>query len=88
MPIDSIVKQVHDELVKLHHVGFTTWITQVSELGDTYHLDVDNLTVEFKSECKKSVANRFIRTWTEEVHNTHSNPILRIYYNFKQDFGM
>ena len=86
---DSIVKQVYNELVKLHRLGFKAWVTQVSELVDAYHLDVvDNLPAEFKSECKESVANRFINTWTEQVQNIHSNPILKTYCNFKQNFGM
>ena len=76
MPNDSIVKQVYNELVKL---------TQVSELVDTYHLDIDNIPTEFKFECKESVANRFIDTWMEQVQNTHSNPILRTYCNFKHN---
>ena len=88
MPNDSIVKQVYKELVKLHQLGFKTWVTQVSELVDTYHLDIDNIPAEFKFECKESVTNSFIDTWMEQVQNTHSNPILRTYCNFKHDFGI
>ena len=62
MPNDSIVKQVYKELVKLHQLGFNTWVTQVSELVDTYHHDIDNIPAEFKFGCKESVANRFIDT--------------------------
>ena len=87
MPNDSIVKQVYNEFVKLHQLGFKTWVTQVSELVDTYHLDIDNIPAEFKFECKESVANRFIDTWMEQVKNTHSNPIFRTYCNFKHNFG-
>ena len=88
MPDDSIVKQVYNELVKLHQLGFKTWVTQVSELVDTYHIDIDNIPAEFKFECKESVANSFFDTWMEQVQNTHSNPIPRTYCNFKHNFGI
>ena len=90
MPNDSIVKQVYNELVKLHQLGFKTWVTQVSELVDTYHLDIDRPTIpaELKFEGKESVANRFIDRWMEQLQNTHSNPILRTYCNFKHNFGI
>ena len=85
---DSIVKQVYNELVKLHQLGFKTWVIQVSELVDTYHLAIDSIPEEFKFKCKESVANRFIDTWMEQVQNTHSKPILRIYCNFKHNCGI
>ena len=44
--------------------------------------------MEFKSKCKRSVASRSINTWTEQVQNIHSNPILRAYYNFKHTFWL
>ena len=87
MPYGSIVKQVYNELVKLQ-LGFKTWVTRVSELVDTYHLDIDNIPAAFKFECKESVANRSIDTWMEQVQNTHSNHILRTYCNFKHNFGI
>ena len=88
MPNDSIVKQVYNELAKLHQLGFTTWVTHVSEMVDTYLLDIDCSPAEFKSECKRTVGNRFINMWTEQVQNIHSNPILRTYCNIKCNFGM
>ena len=88
MPNDSIVKQVYNELAKLHQLGFMTWVTHVSEMVDTYLLDINCSPAEFKSECKMAVGNRFINMWTEHVQNTHSNPILRTYCNIKCNFGM
>ena len=32
MPNNSIVKQVYNELFKLHQMGFVTWVTRVGEL--------------------------------------------------------
>ena len=88
MPNDSIVKQVYNELAKLHQLGFTTWVTHVSKMVDSYLLDIDCSPAEFKSECKRTVGNRFINMWTEQVQNIHSNPILRTYCNMKCNFGM
>ena len=51
---DNIVKQVYNEVlncasVKLYRLSFTTWITSVSELVDTYLLDTDSLPLVFTS---------------------------------------
>ena len=88
MPNDSIVKQVYNGLAKLHQLGFTTWVTHVSEMVDTYLLDIDCSPSVFKSECKRTVGNRFINMWTEQVQNIQSIPILRTYCNIKCNFGM
>ena len=60
MPNDSFVKQVYNELVRLHPLGFITWITHVSETDDTY-LKTDSSPAEFESE------NRFINIRREQV---------------------
>ena len=88
MPNDSIVKLVYNELAKLHQLGFTTWVTRVSEMVDTYLLDIDCSPAELKSECKRTVGNRFINMWTEQVQNIYINPILRTYCNIECNFGM
>ena len=86
MPNDSIVKQVYNELAKLHQLGFTTWVNHVSEMVDTYLLDINCPPAE--SECKRTVGNRFINVWSEQIKNIHSNPILRTYCNIKWNFVM
>ena len=63
-------------------------LTHVSEMVDTYLLDIDCSPAEFKSEYKRTVGNRFINMWTEQVQNIHSNPILGTYCNIKCNFGM
>ena len=75
-------------MAKLHQLGFTTWVTHVSEMVDTYLLDINCSPAEFKSECKMTVGNRFINMWTEQVLNIHSNPILRTHCDIKCNFGM
>ena len=88
MPEDSIVKHVYNELAELHQLGFMTWVTDVSELVNTYSLDIDRSPAEFKSEWKRTVTNRFINIWTEQVQNIHINRIRRTYCNIKYNFGI
>ena len=88
MPNNSIVKQVYNELFKLHQMGFVTWVTKVGELVETYSINIDDSPAKFKSECKQSVFGEFTRKWTEDVQNIQRNPILRTYCKIKQDFGM
>ena len=88
MPDNSIVKQVYNELFKLHQMGFVTWVTRVGELVETYSINIDDSPAKFKSECKRSVFGEFTRKWTEDVQNIPRNPILRTYSKIKKDFGM
>ena len=44
MPDNSIVRQVYNELFKLHQMGFVTWVTKVGEL-------VDDSPAKFKAGC-------------------------------------
>ena len=88
MPNNSIVKQVYNELFKLHQMGFVTWVTRVGELVETYSINIDDSPAKFKSECKRSVFGEFTRKCTEDVQNIQRNRILRTYCKIKQDFGM
>ena len=88
MPDNSIVKQVYNELFKLHQMGFVIWVTRVGELVETYSINIDDSPAKFKSECKRSVFGEFTRKWTEDVQNIQRNPILRTYCKIEQDFGM
>ena len=88
MPDNSIVRQVYNELFKLHQMGFVTWVTGVGELVDTYSINIDDSPAKFKSECKRSVFGKFTHAWSEDVQNIQRNPILRTYCKIKQEFGM
>ena len=41
MPDNSVVKQVYNDLFKLHEMGFLTWVTWVGKLIDTYSINTD-----------------------------------------------
>ena len=88
MPDNSIVRQVYNELFKLHQMGFVTWVTRVGELVDTYSINIDDSPAKFKSECTRSVFGKFTHAWSEDVQNIQRNPILRTYCKIKQEFGM
>ena len=91
MPDNSIVRQVYNELFKLHQMGFVNWVTRVGELVDTYSINIDDSPAKFKSECKRSVFGKFSHEWSEVVQNIQWNPILwtyRTYCIIKQEFGL
>ena len=88
MPNDSIVRQVYNELLKLHQMGFVTWVTRVGDMVDTYSINIDDSPAKFKSECKRSVFGKFTHEWSEDVQNIQRNPILRTYCKIKEEFGM
>ena len=88
MPDNSIVRQIYNELFKLHQMGFVTWLARVCELVEIYSINIDDSPAKFKSEWKRSVFGKFTREWTEDVQNIQRNPILGTYCKIKQDFGM
>ena len=50
MSNDDIVNQMYNELVKLHQLGFTASITEVSEPVDKYYLNIDNSPIQIWME--------------------------------------
>ena len=87
MSESTIVKQVYNELCKLHSLGYDTWVSKVSELTQHFCLNNDMTTSEFKRVCKQTLVNSFITTWDAERQNLEENPILRFYNKIKHTFG-
>ena len=87
MSENTIVKQVYNELCKLHSLGFDTWVSKVSELTQHFCLNIDMTTSEFIKVCKQTLVNSFISTWDAERQNLEKNPILRFYNKIKHTFG-
>ena len=87
MSENTIVKQMYNELCKLHSLGFDAWISKVSELTQHFCLNIDMTTSEFKKVCKQTLVNSFISTWDAERQNLEKNHILRFYNKIKHTFG-
>jgi len=76
------------ELLKLHELGFKTWVTNGYQLLSMYGLNFDSNLGNFKKNCKQIMNNTFINNWTRELNNIEKNPILRTYCNIKTSFKM
>ena len=87
MSESTIVKQVYNELCKLHSLGFDTWVSKVSELTQHLCLNIDMTTSEFKKVCKQTLVNSLISTWDAERQNLDKTPKLRFYNKIKHTFG-
>ena len=79
----KIVKQVYNELNKLHQCGVKTWVTKACELAEQYQVDISSNIQNFKKHCKMTVSNCYKHSWLSEVTNINRNPILRTYTMFK-----
>ena len=88
LPDSKIVKQVFNELDRLHRCGVRTWVTKACELAERYEVDIVSAHPKFNEYCKLTVSNHFKQNWSMEVTNTHRHPILRTYLTFKKDFGL
>ena len=82
------VKQVYNELSRLHELGFTTWYSRALKLGQQYNIDLFNNDGDFKTYCKLFIENKFRETWELDVQNVDKNPILRTYAKIKTTFGI
>ena len=87
LPDTKIVKQVYNELNRLHQCGVKTWVTKVCELAEQCHVDISSNIQNFKKYCKVTVSNCYKHSWLLEVTNINRNPILRTYTMFKTEFG-
>ena len=88
LPDTKIVKQVFDELNRLHLCGVRTWITEAYELAEKYGIDIDSSNQNFKKHCKLVISDWCKRNWSREVTDIHKHPILRTNSMIKQDFGL
>ena len=80
----KVVKQVYNELCRLHEMGFATWVTKVSELVQYYKVDVQTADSKiFKQQCKMSVKHSFEQTWQQDLVNSTK---LRTYTLIKDSF--
>ena len=83
-----IVKQVYNELSRLHELGFTTWCSRVWKVVQQYNIDIFHNDGNFKTYCQSSIENKFIQNWEFDVQNVEKNPILRTYAKIKTTFGI
>ena len=52
LPDTKIVKQVFNELNRLHLCGVRTWVTKACELAEKYGIDIDSSNQNFRKHCK------------------------------------
>ena len=88
LPDTKIVKQVFNELNRLHRYGVRTWVTKACQLADKYGIDIDSSNKNYKKHCKLVISDWYKRNWSREVTDIHKHPILRTYSMIKQDFGL
>ena len=83
-----IVKDVFDELKRLHELCFSNWWIKVNDLAQQFNINLNATDInEFKTTCKIIVQNEFMRQWTSDLRDTAVNPKLRMYRTIKSVFG-
>ena len=88
MDNNVLVRKVYNELCFLEKCGFKTWYSKAWELVFKYKLKPKSNLDAFKLESKYNIKNAFIKKWLYDVKDIQSNPILKTYSIFKQDFGL
>ena len=90
LPDGSIVKNAFYESMYLSELGYTSWVSRVCELADSYDLDLKSYTFSDKTKysIKEIVRKKYIVDWNTKLHSIETNPILRTYSLFKFDFKL
>ena len=73
LPDTKIVKQVFNELNRLHLYGVKTWVTKACELAEKYGIDIVSSNQNFKKHCKLVILDWHKRNWSTEVVNVHKS---------------
>ena len=63
------VKQVYNELSRLHELGLTTWYSRAWNLVHQYNIDLFNNDGDFKTYCKSFIESKFRENWELDVQN-------------------
>jgi len=85
---NTYVKQVYNELLRMHECGFYTWCRQAWELVHVYGLELETDQSKLKMKAKQSIQNEFKQDWLNEIQNNDTHSITRTYKLFKHSFGM
>ena len=88
MPESTQAKQVYNELITLHELGFHSWASEVLAMENEYNVDFSCIMSKFKTISKNNVRAKFRTDWCDELHNIEKNPILRTYNTFKTTFAI
>ena len=59
MPESTLAKQVYNELITLHELGFHTWASEVLAMGNKYNVDFSCIMSKFKTISKNKVRAKF-----------------------------
>ena len=88
LPDGSVLKNVFYELQKLHSLGFTNWYSRACELSLIYNIDIHSVenSTYTKNSVKHIVQSQFITDWLTQLSDLNTNPILRTYYKFQNEF--
>ena len=85
LPKSMCVKNVFDELERLHQHGFSNWYSKAVELSRRYGINLYEISHnEAKLTIKTKVTNYFKQNWLEQLHNGDDNTVLRTYRLFKE----
>ena len=88
MSDNTFVKQVYNELRRLHYCGFDTWFSKASELVNHNNMIFNPNLKIFKEYVKKSLKDKFIHNWQKCVLDHVNYPKCRFYAKFKFKFEM
>ena len=89
LPKSMCVRNVFDELERLHQHGFSNWYSNVVELSRRYGINLYDISNnEEKFTIKTKVTNYFKQNWSQQLHDGDDNTVLRTYRLFKEGHEM
>ena len=83
LPKSMCVRNVFDELERLHQHGFSNWYSKVVELSGRCGINLYEISNnEAKLSIKTKVTNHFKQNWSHQLHNNDDDTVLRTYRLF------
>ena len=78
LPKSMCVRNVFDELERLHQHGFSNWYSNVVELSRRYGINLYDISNnEAKFTIKTKVTNYFKQNWSKQLHDGDDNTVFK-----------
>ena len=85
---NAFVKQIYNDLRRLHSCGFNTWYSEALNLINHNDIKFNSNLKVFKENVKRPLKTSFINNWKANILDHETNPKCRFYYKFKFEFKM
>ena len=82
------MKQVFNELRRLHELGYQNWYSQIISLAESYEVDLDRIEHNEAKNIKAKIISQYKVNFMEQLKQPNNSRILKMYSDIKTCFKM